>query len=144
MMRNLIGRRALLACAALILAGGRAWADDKGDKPGPSGTWEKKDAEPKLEFSAGDKLTIRPHGDNMDLRIECSYTVTKDGLVKAKVKGIDGPEKVVEHVKELVPVGFEFQFKWKAEEGAATLDAVEGKDVDPLKAPLEGEYARKP
>jgi hypothetical protein len=144
MPRNLLSHRALLVYVALVLAGGLARADDKGDKPTLSGTWEKKDAEPTLEFSADDKLTIRPHGDNLDLEIECSYTVTKDGLIKAKVKSIDGPEKVVEQVKGLVPIGFEFQFKWKVEKSAATLDAMEGKDVDPLKARLEGEYAKKP
>jgi hypothetical protein len=140
----MLSRRALLAYAALVLAGRRARADDEGDKPTLSGTWEKKDAEPKLEFSADGALTIHPHGDNLDLQIGCSYTVTKDGLVKARVKSIDGPEKVVDQVKGVVPIGLEFQFQWKVEGGAATLGAVEGKDTEPMKARLEGEYARKP
>ena len=44
----------------------------------------------------------------------------------------------------VVPVGLEFQFKWKVEGDVATLGAMEGKDIDHVKARLEGEYARKP
>src|SRR4051812_10590929 len=99
MTRNMFSRRALLAYATLLLAGRRSRADDKGDRPSRSGTWEKKDAETKLEFSADGALTIYPHGDSLKLTIGCSYTVSNEGLVKAKVDSIDGPEKVVEHVK---------------------------------------------
>ena len=94
MLRNPLRYRTLLVCGVLALAGRLALADDgKGDKdkPIPSGTWEKKDAEPKLEFTGEDKLTIFPHGGNVDFQIDCSYTVTKDGLVKAKVTRLGGP-----------------------------------------------------
>ncbi len=43
----------------------------------------------------------------------------------------------------VVPVGMEFQFKWKVDGEAATLDEVDGKDTDQVKARLEGDYAKK-
>lgn len=116
--------------------------DDK-DKPSLSGSWEKKDAEPKLKFTKEGELTIYPHGDNLNLQIECTYTVTKGGLVKAKVKSLGGEEDVVEKAKNVVPVGMEFEFKWKVDGEAATLDEVDGKDADHVKARLEGDYAKK-
>jgi hypothetical protein len=136
----------LLVCGVLALACRLALADDgKGDKgkPIPSGTWEKKDAEPKLEFTGEDKLTIFPHGDNLDFQIDCSYTVTKDGLVKAKITRLGGTEDVVEKAKASVPVGLEFSFKWKLDGDRATLDDLDGKDVEHVKERLEGEYTKK-
>ena len=112
MPRNPLRYRTLLVCGVLALACRLAPADDgKGDKdkPIPSGTWEKKDAEPKLEFTGEDKLTIFPHGGNLDFQIDCSYTVTKDGLVKAKITRLGGKEDVVEKAKGSVPVGLEFR-----------------------------------
>ncbi len=144
MVRNPLMYRTLLLCGVLSLAGRPALADDgKGDKTIPSGTWEKKDAEPKLEFTGDDKLTIFPHGDNVELQIDCSYTVTKEGLVKAKVTRLGGPESVIEKVKGSVPVGLEFQFKWKAEGDKATLDDLDGNDVEHVKERLQGEYTKK-
>ena len=146
MPRNPLRYCTLLVCGVLALAGRPAPADDgKGDKdkPIPSGTWEKKDAEPKLEFTGEDKLTIFPHGDNLDFQIDCSYTVTKDGLVKAKITRLGGPEDVVEKAKGSVPVGLEFQFKWKVDGDKATLDDLDGKDVEHVKERLEGEYTKK-
>jgi hypothetical protein len=140
-------RRILLVCGVLALACPLALADDgKGDhgKPIPSGTWEKKDAEPKLVFAGEDKLTILPHGDNVAIQIDCSYTVTKDGLVKAKVTQLSGADEVVEKVKQVVPVGLEFTFKWKLDEDKATLDDLDGKDIEHVKDRLEGEYTKKP
>jgi hypothetical protein len=139
----------LLVCGVLALAGRSAPADDgKGDKgkPSLSGTWENKDAEPKLElkFTGEDSLTIFPHGDGFDFQFDCSYTVTKEGLVKVKIKRLGGRQDLVDHAKELLPVGKEFEFKWKAEVDTAKLEAVQGEDVEHLKGHLEGEYARKP
>jgi hypothetical protein len=136
----------LLVCGVLALAGRPALADDgKGDKnkPIPSGTWEKKDAEPKLEFTGEDKLTIFPHGGDVEFQIDCSYTVTKDGLVKAKITRLGGQEGVIEKAKGSVPVGLEFQFKWKVEGDKATLDDLDGKDVEHVKERLQGEYTKK-
>jgi hypothetical protein len=142
----MLTRRTLLGYAALILAGGRVRADDKGDKPTLSGSWAKKDSEPTLEFTPEGELTIRPHGNDNAIRVECSYTVTKDGLVKAKITGLDAPEKVIEQLKQIVPIGLEFEFKWKVDGDKATLEGMEGKegkDVDHIKSRLEGEYAKK-
>jgi hypothetical protein len=146
MLRTPFRYRTLLVCGVLALACRLALADDgKGDKdkPIPSGTWEKKDAEPKLEFTGEDKLTIFPHGGNVDFQIDCSYTVTKDGLVKAKITRLRGQEGVIEKAKGSVPVGLEFQFKWKVEGDKATLDDLDGKDVEHVKERLEGEYTKK-
>jgi hypothetical protein len=146
MLRTPLRYRTLLVCGVLALAGRLALADDgKGDKNKqiPSGTWEKKDAEPKLEFTGEDKLTIFPHGGDVEFQIDCSYTVTKDGLVKAKITRLGGQEDVIEKAKGSVPVGLEFQFKWKVEGDKATLDDLDGKDVEHVKERLEGEYTKK-
>jgi hypothetical protein len=42
-----------------------------------------------------------------------------------------------------VPIGLEFEFKWKADDDKATIEGMKGKDVDQLKDRLEGEYAKK-
>jgi hypothetical protein len=68
---------------------------------------------------------------------------TPGNLVKAKVKSHGGTEEVVEKVKNVVPVGMEFEFKWKVDGDTATLDDVDGKDADHVKARLEGDYAKK-
>jgi hypothetical protein len=139
----------LLVCGVLALAGRPALADDeKGDKNKPklSGTWEKSDAELKLEFTGEDKLTIFPHGSDVEFQIDCSYTVTKDGLVKAKITRLGGQEAVIEKAKASLPVGLEFQLKWtvdKENKDKATLDDLDGKDVEHVKERLEGEYTKK-
>jgi hypothetical protein len=146
MSRSTLWFGALVFCGIVALAGRPSTADDPKDdkdKTSLSGSWEKKDGEPKLKFTAEGELTIYPHGDNHNIQIECSYTVTKEGVVKAKVKNLGGTEKVVEQVKNVVPVGMEFEFKWKVDNGTATLDEVEGKDSEPVKARLEGDYAKK-
>jgi hypothetical protein len=143
MTRNVFGCGALLVCGVLAFVGRAVNANDDKDKPSLSGSWEKKDAEPKLKFSAEGELTIYPHGDSVNLKIECSYTVTKEGLVKAEVKSLDGSEKVVEQAKNVVPVGLKFQFKWKVDGDAATLDEIEGKDTDAIEGHLKGDYTKK-
>ena len=146
MLRTPLRYCTLLVCGVLALAGRPALADEgKGDKnkPIPSGTWEKKDAEPRLEFTGEDKLTIFPHGGNVEFQVECSYTVTKDGLVKAKITRLGGQEDVIEKAKGSVPVGLEFEFKWKVQGDKATLDDLDGKDVEHVKERLQGEYTKK-
>jgi hypothetical protein len=147
MIRNPLRYCTLLVCGVLALACGLALADDgkyDKDKPIPAGTWEMKDAEPMLEFAGEDKLTIFPHGGNFDFQIECTYSVMKDGMVKAKVTRLGGPEGVVEKAKGSVPIGLEFRFKWKIDGDKATLDDLDGKDVDHVKERLQGEYTKKP
>jgi hypothetical protein len=146
MPRKPLSYCALLVCGVLALACRLSLADDgKNDKgtPIPSGTWEKKDAEPTLEFTGDDKMTIFPHGSNVNLLIDCSYTVTKEGMVEAKITRLGGADDVVEKVKEAVPVGLKFRFKWKVEGDKAKLDDLDGKDVEIVKERLEGEYTKK-
>ncbi len=146
MSRNGITYRKLLVYGVLALTCRLALAadgkDDK-DKPVPSGTWEKKDAEPTLEFTGDDKLTIFPHGANVAFQVECSYALTKDGLVKAKVTRLGGADDVVEKAKGSVPIGLEFRFKWKVDGDKATLDDLDGDDVEHVKERLQGEYTKK-
>jgi hypothetical protein len=146
MSRNALGYRTLLVCGVLALACRLVLADDgqgDKDKPVPSGTWEKKDAEAKLQFTGEDKLTIFPHGDSVDIQIDCSYTVTKDGLIKAKITRLGGPDDVVEKVKGSAPIGLEFQFKWKVDGDKAALEDLDGKDVEHVKEHLQGNYTKK-
>jgi hypothetical protein len=146
MPRNPLRYCTLLVCSALALAGRPSLADDEqGDKQKPiaAGKWEKKDAEPTLEFTGEDKLTIFPHGANLDFQIDCSYKVTKEGVVKAKITRLGGPDEVVEKAKGSVPIGLEFEFKWKVEGDKAKLDDLDGKDVEHVKERLEGEYTKK-
>jgi hypothetical protein len=143
MLRNMLSRRTLLGLAALVLAGSQVQADDKNDKPTLSGSWGMKDSEPTLKFTPEGELTIYPHGDNNAISIECTYTLSKEGLVKVKVKNIDAPEKVIEQVKNVISIGLEFEFHWKADGDKAKLEGMEGKDVEHIKDRLEGEYAKK-
>jgi hypothetical protein len=146
MPRNPLRYRTLLVLGVLALACRLALAyDGKDDKDMPvlAGTWEKKDAEPMLEFTGEDKLTIFPHGSNVNLQIDCSFTVTKEGIVEAKITRLGGADDVVEKVKEAAPVGLKFRFKWKVDGDKAKLDDLDGKDVEHVKERLEGEYTKK-
>jgi hypothetical protein len=147
MPRSILGRGALLVCAALALAARPAPAADAKDeqaKPTLSGSWERTDAGSSLALKfREDALSIFPHGGD-EFQIDCSYTVTKKGVVKVKITGLDGPPKTVEKAKDHIPVGKEFTFTWKVDGEKARLDAVEGEDVDAFKTHLEGEYAKKP
>jgi hypothetical protein len=135
---------AVLACAVVTLAGLSASADDKKgdkDKSAPAGVWQLKDGEQRIEFADKGVLKISPHGKDNVILIQCKYTVEKDGSVKAKVTELSGEAK--DKVKDVVPVGYEFTFKWNAKDDAATLDEVKGENVEHLKSHLEGKYGKK-
>ncbi len=130
----------VLACGIVTLASLTASADDK---KALTGTWAKKDAEVKIEFVDKETLKIAPHGDAAIFSIECSYTIDKDGIVKAKITGIEGKEEVKKKAKGSLPVGFKFSFKWKVKDGTAKLEEVEGKDTERFKTHLEGDFEKK-
>ena len=135
---------AVLACAFLALAGLSASADDKKgdkDKSVPAGVWQLKDGEQRIEFADKGVLKISPHGMDELILVVCKFTVEKDGSVKAKVTELSGEAK--DKVKDVVPVGYEFTFKWNAKDDAATLDEVKGENVEHLKSHLEGKYGKK-
>src|SRR5262245_47416937 len=114
---------AALACAALALAGLAASAEDKKgekDRPTLSGSWVKKEGELKVEFAEQGVLKITPHGNEDVLLVLCSYTAEK-GTVKVKVTGFEGKEEVRDKVKEKLPVGSEFSFKWEVKGDTGTL-----------------------
>jgi hypothetical protein len=131
-----------VAIGTLVLAGLPAWADDKKDTKGPTGTWDKKDGELRLEFADKETLCIHPHGDKVEFTVVCSYTV-KEGVVTAKITGLEGKAEIQEKAKGHLPNGREFRFTWTAKDDSATLADLKGEDIDTLKSHLEGEYAKK-
>lgn len=118
-------------------------ADAKDEKPALSGKWEKKEGELTLEFAGKDELKISPHGKDDLILILCSYTVDKDGLAKCKVTGFEGKEEIQDKLKEKVPVGSEFTFKWMVNKDAATLEDVKGEKFELFKSHLEGDFTKK-
>lgn len=139
-------RRALLACGLLTLTGLLATADEKKDdkKPAaPTGTWNMKDGETQLVFADKGVLKILPHGDKLDFAIVCEFTTGKDGTVKAKITDLDGKEEIRAKVKDRLPVGTAFTFKWAATGDAGTLSDVDGKEIEVFKSKLEGGYEKK-
>jgi hypothetical protein len=114
--------------------------DDK-DKPALSGTWALKGAELKIEFADKNVMKVFPHGKAEVLAILCSYSVGKDGLVKAKITELEGEAK--DKAKDHVPVGLEFNFKWKVKDDTAKLEDVKGENTDVFKSHMEGEYEKK-
>jgi hypothetical protein len=138
----------VLVCGVLALAGlldgPSASADDKG-KPAPSGAWVRKEGELKIEFDGKGKMKICPHGDSEKIAIVCDYS-EKDGRINVKISGVEGSqEKAVEKVKEKLPAGLEFSFKWTVKDDTAKLDDLkgEGDTIDHLKEHLEGDYEQK-
>jgi hypothetical protein len=115
--------------------------DKKDDKPALSGTWALKGGELKIEFADKNVMKVFPHGKAEVLAILCSYSVGKDGLVKAKITELEGEAK--DKAKDHVPVGLEFNFKWKAKDDTAKLEDVKGENTDVFKSHMEGEYEKK-
>lgn len=142
---NLPNRRALLACGLAALLAPLARADDKaGEKAkAPAGTWDKKEGQGQIEFADKGVVKIRPHGDKADLTIVCSFTADKGGVLKVKVTDHEGAEALKAKLKDRLPVGTAFRFKWTAGDDAATLEDVEGKEVEGLKSHFEGGYEKK-
>ena len=131
-----------LACSVLILTSFTALADDKKDK-GLSGVWELKGGELKIEFVDKKAIKIFPHGDSDVIVVLCEYTLDKEGLVKVKITGFQGKDEAKEAVKNNLPVGTQFSFKWKVKDDSSKLADVKGDQAEHLKAHLEGEYSRK-
>jgi hypothetical protein len=127
-------------------AGGEAVdpADDKkDDKPALAGVWVKKEGEMKLDFTAKDALTITPHGENKVVVLRCEAARDKDGVVKAKIADIEGKEEAVKMIKDKLPIGTEFSFKWTVTKEAATLEDLKGEKIEVFKSLLEGEFEKK-
>jgi hypothetical protein len=148
--RNLMNRKThqcvvlvygILALAG-IFAGRSAGADDK--KAALSGEWVRKEGEIKIEFDGEGVMKLFPHGANNKLAIVFDYTVEKDKRVKVKMTDLEGEEKVIEKVKEHIPAGLAFSFKWTVKDKTATLDDIKGKeDVIGHLEMLKGEYEMK-
>jgi len=115
----------------------------KDEKPSLSGTWGKKDAELKIEFADKSVMKIAPHGDPAFINILCSYSLEKEGRVKAKITDIEGKEEVKKQVQQQFPVGFTFTFKWEPKDNISKLEDVTGENVANLKMHLEGDFEKK-
>jgi hypothetical protein len=136
MRKSLTGTAALASTVVLLLGSLHASADDKAQKA-PAGTWAKKGGEMKIEF-AKDVVRIIPHGSKDVIVVVCKCTFEK-GAVKAKITDFEGAQK--DKVKDVIPAGLEFTFKWKEKDGSAALEEVKSSEnVDILKSHLEGEY----
>jgi hypothetical protein len=143
MRRKTLGCGAVLACAVLALAGLTASADEKKNDPAaPSGVWVLKGGETTIEFAGKDVMKLHPHGEKGGITIVCKYTA-KEGRVKGTVSDFEGKEEFKAKVKEILPVGLEFSFRWQAKGDAATLDELKGDKAEGLKSHLEGQYERK-
>ena len=133
----------VIALIALAPSAFPAWAEDKKDaKPALSGTWAKKEGQLKIEFVDKEVVKFYPHGDN-EFVVVCKFSVNKDGLVKAKITGLEGKDEIKEKAKGILPTGLEMSFAWKAKGDAATLDDLKGENTEGLKSHLEGEFSRK-
>ncbi len=135
----------VLASGVLILAGLSVWADNKDDKDKPalSGVWMQTGGQLKIEFADKETMRISPHGDNVAIVIVCQCTLEKERQVKAKVTDFEGKEEFKQKIKEHLPVGFEFSFKWQVQNDTATLGDVKGDKVEHLRMHLEGKYDQK-
>jgi hypothetical protein len=113
------------------------------DHPAPSGIWIQKQGDHELlvDFSTKDMVKISAsHGDK-GITVTCSYTVDKEGRVKAKITQVE--ERGI-NIKDKLPEGLEFNFTWEVKEDAATLgDIKPEQNTEVLKAHLEGKYERK-
>jgi hypothetical protein len=143
MLLKSLKRALLLACGVVLFAGLSATADEGKEKTSLSGSWEKKAGETKIVFSDKEVMRVLPHGDKIAIAIVCKYTVEKDGRVKVKVTDLEAPEDVKEKVKNVVPVGLEFNFKYEIKNDTATLDDMKGENIEGIKSHLEGEYEVK-
>src|SRR5262249_31438124 len=113
------------------------------DKPTLGGVWVRKEGEMKLDFTEKDVLTLTPHGENKVVVLQCECSLGKEGVVKAKITDISGKEAAVKMIKEKLPVGTEFSFKWMAKDGSATLEDLKGEKIEIFKSLLEGAFEKK-
>jgi RNA polymerase sigma factor (sigma-70 family) len=111
------------------------------DKQALSGTWLQKAGALKIEFSDKDVMKVLAHDGALTIR--CEYTLGKDGLVKAKVTGLEGTDELKDKAKNHLPVGLAFRFTWKVKGDAATLEDLKGDNTEHLKGHLEGDYEKK-
>jgi hypothetical protein len=131
-----------LACSVLVVASLPASADDKKDQA-LSGVWALKGGELKIEFADKKTIKIFPHGDSDVIVLHCEYVLDKEGLVKAKITSLEGKDEAKESVKNILPVGTQFSFKWKVKDDTAKLDDVKGDQAEHLKSHLEGDYEKR-
>lgn len=129
---------------ALAVALTGAAADDKKDekKPAPAGTWTREagGVELTFEFVKGKKDVLKitaAAGDN-GVVVTSKYEV-KDGRVKVTVQEVEEKGEF----PNKPPKGLELSFKWTVKDDTATLEDLEGDNLDAAKPVIEGEYARK-
>ena len=141
LLSKLPSRRLLLACGLTALLVPLVGAEDK--VQAPSGTWDKKEGMGRIEFADKGVVKIHPHGDKAELTLVCSYTAGKDGVLKVKITDHEGKSELIAKLKDRLPTGTEFSFKWVAKDDSATVEDVEGKELEGLKSHFEGGYEKK-
>ncbi|HVL12038.1 MAG TPA: RNA polymerase sigma factor [Gemmata sp.] len=119
-----------------------AQEDKKDEKPVLSGTWVKKDGEPKFEFEK-ETMRLSPHGDSAVMMLTCEYTIDKDGVVRAKITAHAGKDEVKKVAMQKLPVGTEFTFKWTVNKDACVIEDLKGEKAEAFKSHFEGTYEKK-
>jgi hypothetical protein len=112
------------------------------DAPKYAGTWVK-DADGlmlSIVFGKPGELDYKVEAGDNSLTMSCSYTVDKDGLLKAKM--------VKKTIKGEFPFdpkeGFTFQFKVKLDKNVATIsDFDANENAEAGKGAVEGKYTKK-
>jgi hypothetical protein len=133
----------VLATAIVVFAGFTASGQDQKDKAKAAlaGLWVQQGGIVKIEFADKEVLKIFPHGEDQTILIVCSYTVAKDKRIQAKITDLEGANGA--KIKDIVPVGLEFNFTWEVKDDVATLGDIQGKNVDVLKSHVEGKFEKK-
>src|SRR5688500_18404439 len=99
--------------AAVVVIGSPLAAEEKKDaKPSLSGVWAQKGGL-RITFEK-DVMKVSPHGDNELVVLVLKYSLEKDGLVNAKLTDVEATDEIKAKVKETIPEGLEFTFKWQA------------------------------
>jgi hypothetical protein len=144
MLRKALLSIAVLVCAVLV-CGSAAAGDKKADKKTPalSGVWVQKqgDLTLKIDFSDKEAVKVSLSKGEKAVTLTCKYSRDRKGVVKAEVTEVE--EQGV-NVKEKLPVGLKFSFKWQVKKDTAALDDVEGDKAPPLlKSHLPGKYKKE-
>jgi hypothetical protein len=112
------------------------------DAPKYAGYWTKDNdgITMNIHFKKEKELDFKVEMGDNSLTMRCSYTVEKDGLIKAKLV-----KKTIKGEFPFEPKdGFTFQFKLKIEKDKATLsDFDASENAENAKGAVEGKYSKK-
>jgi hypothetical protein len=134
--------RTLVAGMTLALTLITTAADGK-QAPKPAAdtvSWAREAGDVNIKMEIGkDTIKLHVYHENDGVVVTCRTTALKDGVMKAKITGVEEKGSFPAKPKE----GLEFTFKWKVDGEKATLSELKGDDVEVAKPVLEGEYKKK-